>query len=352
MLESSLNEMSNIKERCHNYEELKEKQKNYDCLILELEVKENQIKKNFNEKKQYEINIDKLYKELLSEREKYKDLEYEKKKLEYDIQILNNNINKLEDLTLKKTNSSPKKYDNNNNEQLCSLNLIVEENGEDSALDKLELLRICHDQSEKLNKLIFENDEIFKNYQNEKENLVNILKERDDLFEENTNLLNECKVLRDLLKSKADNQLLLEEKVINEGEKLRLLLNEKLLLTKEIETLKKQIGNQINFINKIEKEKKEINEINKTLQLELETIRLNDNINKNNFFTNSDNLDTLGLDNLRLKHSTFNNYDYPKEISKLRQDLISIKKENYEIQKGKDEEIQSLKNELISLNVR
>jgi len=345
-----LNGLNALKGKYQDYEDLKEKQKNYECLLIELEVKDNQIKKNFNDKKQYEIKVDKLYKELLSERDKTRHLEFEKKKLEFDIQILNSTVTKLEDQSLKKRIVSPQNNDNNN-EHLCSLNLIVEENTEDLNVDKLELLRICHEQSEKLNNLFSENDEIVKNYEKEKDILMNLLKDRDELFEENTNLLNECKDLRELLKSKGETVIVLEERVISEGEKYRFIMNEKLLLIKEIETLKKQIGNQAYFINNMEKEKKELNDMNKSLQLELETFRLNINFYKKNLSVSAETIDSLAYEKVTFKQASFNNYDYPKEISKLRNDLISIKKECYDIQNTKNDEIQSLKNEVLSLNV-
>ena len=50
-------------------------------------------------------------------------------------------------------------------------------------------------------------------------------------------------------------------------------------------------------------------------------------------------------------HSNASNKAYLIEITRLRNEIIKIKKDNYDLQNSKFVEIQSLKNQILNLNV-
>ena len=343
----------NLKQKLKEFEEIGEKHKNFDCLLVELELKNEQITILFNDKKKYENSINKLFKDLFLEREKYRSLEFEKKKLEYELKDLNGlnirlqNQNYKKSLKIDKFNNEYKR--NSEADQRLSLfNLNTEEN-DTKNIDKLELLRLCQEQSEKIGQLITENDDISGKLENTKQKLEIITKERDDLTEE-------IKDLRDEKNNILENLYFQQEKLSSESEKFSLILKEKLLLIKEIETFKRQNSNQLNYINQIEMENKKNSEINKSLQLQIEKENLDKFTIKFNRISTKTILDSTEFLSINtpiksLPESLIKN-EYNSDIVKLRNDLLMISKEKYEIQISTNEEIQSLKNQLLTLNVK
>lgn len=341
-----------------DYQEIKENQKNFDCLILEIDLKNTQISKLLSDKKKYELSINKLYEELNSEREKLRSIEFDKKKLEYEIHDLNGMIGRLQNQNHKKSlkiNQFNNDNDSNNeaDKRLCSFNINNDEEDENSKnVDKIEVMRICVEQSEKLTQLLFENDEIIEKYEKNKQILEISLKEKEELINENKDLKQEKNNI-------IDNINFLQDKLISEREKFSLILKEKFLLIKEIETIKRQSINQTAYIYQIEKENKVYSNMNKSLELQIEKDKL-DNMTINNHRISSlketeEQAQLIPMHShptlLSVNKSSVNN-DYNSEICKLRDEILFIKKEKYEIQISRNEEIQSLKNQVLIINVK
>ena len=268
-IKEKLTEFNNIKS---NYEKLnkkykeikefgKEKTENKQSNIEELKKQITLLNK---EKEAIKNQLDKISQECIKEKEKTKNVEFEKKKLEFEVADLKNEL-------AAKTNMSFLERKNSNANEQSEIGIAIEgildelkENPRISLDDKKSLLI---ENNEIINKQREENDKLtndiislqnkFDKMQREKEKLE-IQMQKNDLDKQKISLEND-RIKNELKRNEEDNKAL--------NEKIKDITSTK---QNEIDKIKLELKDKVDFIEKILEEKKEYIKQYEKLQNEME----------------------------------------------------------------------------------
>ncbi len=268
-IKEKLTEFNNIKA---NYEKLNKKYKEIkefgkekiDNKQPNIEELKKQITSLTKEKEAIKNQLDKISQECIKEKEKTKNIEFEKKKLEFEVADLKNEL-------AAKTNMSFLERKNSNANEQSEIGFAIEgmldelkENPRISLDDKKSLLI---ENNEIINKQREENDKLtndiialqnkFDKMQREKEKLE-IQMQKNDLDKQKISLEND-RIKNELKRNEEDNKAL--------NEKIKDITSTK---QNEIDKIKLELKDKVDFIEKILEEKKEYIKQYEKLQNEME----------------------------------------------------------------------------------
>jgi hypothetical protein len=276
------NENEKLKIKIKELSFLKEKQLEYDELVLNVETKSRTIDNLIKEKQTYISQIEKSNKEILSERDKYRQAEYERKKLDFELKDLRGEYNRLEQLfknkeiqfqnlntlnEMKKNNLNTidnftDRYQGNYLVDLDQSSVMYEiDKTKDDRLkllekeidelrnEKLELINSYKIMSDDINNKISEKEKLFSQVEELNFELKRMTNEKDKyMLEKEKLLLKVQKIELDFQKKEINYET--EKKKSDDDlketfEKLKRVLNEKNNILREIENLKNENSNKI-----------------------------------------------------------------------------------------------------------
>ena len=318
---------SNYEKLSKKYRDLKEFGKEKTEMKIQSSIED--LKKNINlltkEKEALKNQLEKLSQECIKEKEKNKNIEFEKKKLEFEVADLKNELSS-------KINMSFLERKNSNANEQSEIGFAIE-----GMLDELkEVPRQSLEEkksfidnnnnynNEIINKQIEENNKLtneiislqnkYDKIQREKEKLE-IQMQKNDLDKQKISLEND-RIKNDLKRFEEDNKAL--------NEKIKDITNSK---QNEIEKIKLELKDKVDFIEKILEEKKEYIKQYEKLQNEIEKNNIENN-NNNNFDNENktippsrseliiSNSEVLGLKN-EIQNLKLSNIQKDEEIRKL-----------------------------------
>ena len=320
-IKEKLTEFNNIKSNYEKlnkkYKELKEfgKEKTDNNKQSNIEELKKQITLLNKEKEAIKNQLDKISQECIKEKEKTKNVEFEKKKLEFEVADLKNEL-------AAKTNMSFLERKNSNANEQSEIGFAIEgmldeikDNPRISLDDKKSLLI---ENNEIINKQREENDKLtndiislqnkFDKMQREKEKLE-IQMQKNDLDKQKISLEND-RIKNELKRNEEDNKAL--------NEKIKDITSTK---QNEIDKIKLELKDKVDFIEKILEEKKEYIKQYEKLQNEMEKNSSSEIIGEKSITPSRSELiisnsEVLGLKN-EIQNLKLSNIQKDEEIRKL-----------------------------------
>ena len=320
-IKEKLTEFNNIKSNYEKlnkkYKELKEfgKEKTDNNKQSNIEELKKQITLLNKEKEAIKNQLDKISQECIKEKEKTKNIEFEKKKLEFEVADLKNEL-------AAKTNMSFLERKNSNANEQSEIGFAIEgmldeikDNPRISLDDKKSLLI---ENNEIINKQREENDKLtndiislqnkFDKMQREKEKLE-IQMQKNDLDKQKISLEND-RIKNELKRNEEDNKAL--------NEKIKDITSTK---QNEIDKIKLELKDKVDFIEKILEEKKEYIKQYEKLQNEMEKNSSSEIIGEKSITPSRSELiisnsEVLGLKN-EIQNLKLSNIQKDEEIRKL-----------------------------------
>ena len=319
-IKEKLTEFNNIKA---NYEKLNKKYKEIkefgkektDNKQPNIEELKKQITSLTKEKEAIKNQLDKISQECIKEKEKTKNIEFEKKKLEFEVADLKNEL-------AAKTNMSFLERKNSNANEQSEIGFAIEgmldelkENPKINLDDKKSLII---ENNEIINKQKEENDKLtndiialqnkFDKLQREKEKLE-IQMQKNDLDKQKISLEND-RIKNELKRNEEDNKAL--------NEKIKDITSTK---QNEIDKIKLELKDKVDFIEKILEEKKEYIKQYEKLQNEMEKNSSSEIIGEKSITPSRSELiisnsEVLGLKN-EIQNLKLSNIQKDEEIRKL-----------------------------------
>jgi exonuclease SbcC len=308
---------SNYEKLSKKYRDLKEFGKEKTEMKIQSSIED--LKKNINlltkEKEALKNQLEKLSQECIKEKEKNKNIEFEKKKLEFEVADLKNELSS-------KINMSFLERKNSNANEQSEIGFAIEgmldeikDNPRISLDDKKSLLI---ENNEIINKQREENDKLtndiislqnkFDKMQREKEKLE-IQMQKNDLDKQKISLEND-RIKNELKRNEEDNKAL--------NEKIKDITSTK---QNEIDKIKLELKDKVDFIEKILEEKKEYIKQYEKLQNEMEKNSSSEIIGEKSITPSRSELiisnsEVLGLKN-EIQNLKLSNIQKDEEIRKL-----------------------------------
>jgi hypothetical protein len=309
-MKSLSNENEKLKIKIKELSLLKDKQMEYDEMVLNLESKIRMIDTLNKEKQSYISQLEKANKDMLTEKEKCRQSEYERKRLEFELNDLKKENSRMENNFKNKelqfqnyNNLNDNIKRNSNASEICNDNkgnflMDLDQSSIYIEIDKTKEERIKLLEKE-IDELRFEKSELIRNYKIQSEEINNINAERDKFF------------------SQLEDMNMENKKIINERDKLALEKEKLLLKIQKIdldiqrteittESEKKKSEDEISGLQ--DKIKKIANE-NENLKKEMDNNRKDLELSKN---------EIKELNEKFLKEKQILNTDFQKELEKLK----------------------------------
>lgn len=283
------NENEKLKAKIKELNLLKEKQIEYDDVVLNLESKTRMIDTLMKEKQNFVTQIEKLNNDVLAERQKSRQTEFERKKIESEVNDLRKDQSRLEtqlrnkEILVQNYNTfSEMKRNSVNNSEIYNENKNLFELDESSVFfevekNKDEQMKILERENDELR---FEKSELMKKYNNQIEEINKLNNEKEKLVVKiedlNMKLNSNVQEKNNFVFEKEKMEIKFQKLELEQQKKEMLMDQEKKKIEDELkdcqEKLKKIAKDKETFQKEKENLSKEIEKINKKTNEDLQKI--------------------------------------------------------------------------------